>query len=120
MAGVRFPGERQENFLFPSGQTGSGAHPASYQIRTRGFYLGIKRTGRESGHSHLLPRSRIVLNRFFLHSKGCNAVGGRQAPYILELETMTELDPICEIGTWRRMKISMLWNETPCSPYSRR
>jgi hypothetical protein len=32
-------------------QTGSGAHPASYSVGTKGFFPGVKRPGREADHS---------------------------------------------------------------------
>jgi hypothetical protein len=32
-------------------QNGSGAHPASYPMGTRGSFPGVKRPGRESDHS---------------------------------------------------------------------
>jgi hypothetical protein len=32
-------------------QTGSGAHPASYPMDTRGSFPGVKRLGREADHS---------------------------------------------------------------------
>jgi len=37
--------------FIPRAQTGSGAHPASYPMGTRGLSLGVKRPGRESDHS---------------------------------------------------------------------
>jgi preprotein translocase subunit SecG len=40
-------------------QTGSGAHPASYPMGTRGSFPEVKRPGREADHSpHLVPRSK--------------------------------------------------------------
>jgi hypothetical protein len=48
---VRLP-EGAGNFsLHHRVQNGSGAHPASYQIGTGGFFPGVKRPGRESDHS---------------------------------------------------------------------
>jgi hypothetical protein len=41
-------------------QTGSGAHPASYPVGTRGSYPEIKRLGREADHS--VPSSAEVKN----------------------------------------------------------
>jgi hypothetical protein len=41
-------------------QTGSGAHPASYPVGTRGFFPGVKRPGREADHS--TPSSAEVKN----------------------------------------------------------
>jgi hypothetical protein len=52
--------------VFPYGglhhrvQNGSGAHPASYPMVTRGSFLGLKRPGREADHS--LPSSAEVKN----------------------------------------------------------
>jgi hypothetical protein len=54
MIGVRYP-EGAGNF-FPFHhrvQTGSGVHPASYQMGTGVLSLGIKRPGREADHSSL-------------------------------------------------------------------
>jgi hypothetical protein len=41
-------------------QTSSGAHRASYPVGTRDSFLGVKRPGREAGHSH--PSSAEVKN----------------------------------------------------------
>jgi hypothetical protein len=41
-------------------QNGSGVHPASYPIGTRGFFPGVKRPGREADHSP--PSSAKVKN----------------------------------------------------------
>jgi hypothetical protein len=41
-------------------QTGSGAHPAYYLTDTRGFFPGVKRSGREADHSS--PSSANVKN----------------------------------------------------------
>jgi hypothetical protein len=35
----------------PNIQTGSGAHPASYSVGTRGSFPGVKQPGHEIGHS---------------------------------------------------------------------
>jgi hypothetical protein len=49
---VRFP-EGAGNFsLHYRVQNGSGAHPASYPMGTRGSSLGVKRPRREADHSH--------------------------------------------------------------------
>jgi hypothetical protein len=52
---------RGSRFRFPAGagnfslhhrvQNGSGAHPASYPIGTRGCFPGVKLPGREADHS---------------------------------------------------------------------
>jgi hypothetical protein len=53
--------DRDENFsLHYRVQTGSGAHPASYPVGTRGPFLGIKAVGREADHSP--PSSAEVKN----------------------------------------------------------
>jgi hypothetical protein len=55
---VRFP-EGAGNFsLHHRVQNGSGAHPASYAVGTRGSSLMVKRPGREADHS--LPSSSKV------------------------------------------------------------
>jgi hypothetical protein len=51
--GVRIPAGAGNFFLHHCVQTGSGAYPASYPMRTRIFSLGVKRPGREADHSHL-------------------------------------------------------------------
>jgi hypothetical protein len=64
-AGVRFPADGKRFF---STHSDPGAHPASYQKRTRGlFRLGVKQPGSEADHSlHLVPISRMV--ELYLHS----------------------------------------------------
>jgi hypothetical protein len=49
-------------------QNGSGAHPASYPMGTRGSFSGVKRLGREADHS--LPSSAEVKEcvELYLHS----------------------------------------------------
>jgi hypothetical protein len=49
-------------------QNGSGAHPASYPMGTRGSFPAIERPGRESDHS---PPSSAEVEKFlelYLHS----------------------------------------------------
>jgi hypothetical protein len=59
-AGVRFPGgERESSFLY-SVQTGSGTHPGSYPMDTRGGFPGVKRQEHET--DHLPPSSTEVKN----------------------------------------------------------
>jgi hypothetical protein len=49
---VRFPAGAAGNFsLHHRVQNGSGAHPASYPMGTRGSFLGLKRPRREADHS---------------------------------------------------------------------
>jgi hypothetical protein len=50
-AGVRFLAGARYFSLLHSVQTGSGAHPASYPIGSRGALPGAKRPGREADHS---------------------------------------------------------------------
>jgi hypothetical protein len=60
---VRFPA-RAENFsLHYRVQNGSGVHPASYQMGTGGFSLGVKRPGHEADHS---PPSSAELQYVFM------------------------------------------------------
>jgi hypothetical protein len=51
MIGFRFHTGAGKFSLHYHVQTGSGAHPASYPMGTRGSFLGIKRPGREADHS---------------------------------------------------------------------
>jgi hypothetical protein len=48
---VRFPAAAGNFSLHHRVQNGSGAHPASYPMGTRGFSLRVKRPGREAYHS---------------------------------------------------------------------
>jgi hypothetical protein len=48
---VRFPTGSGNFSLHHLVQNGSGAHPASYSMGTRGSSLGVKRPGREADHS---------------------------------------------------------------------
>jgi hypothetical protein len=48
---VRFPAGAGNFSLHHHVQNGSGAHPDSYSMGTRGFSLGVKRPGREADHS---------------------------------------------------------------------
>jgi hypothetical protein len=50
-SGVRVPAEAGNFSLHHRVQTGSGAHPASYPVGTRGSSLGVKRLGCEADHS---------------------------------------------------------------------
>jgi hypothetical protein len=51
MIGVRIPAGAGNFSLRHRVQTGSGAHPASYPVGTKGPLLGVKRPGREADHS---------------------------------------------------------------------
>jgi hypothetical protein len=54
-------GSNPGNFYFHHRvQSGSGAHPASYPIGTRGSFSAVKRPGRETDHSP--PSSAEVKN----------------------------------------------------------
>jgi hypothetical protein len=48
---VRFPVGAVNFSLHHRVQNGSGAHPASYPMGARGFFLWVKRQGREADHS---------------------------------------------------------------------
>jgi hypothetical protein len=62
---VRFPAVH--DFSLHNVHTGSGAHANSCRMGTwDSFPRGVKRQGRESDHSRLVPRSRIV--ELYLHS----------------------------------------------------
>jgi hypothetical protein len=69
-AGVRNPAGARF-FSFPQRQTGSGAHPASYQVGTRGIPPRVKRPGvKLISHLHIVPRSRMV--KINLHVRICS------------------------------------------------
>jgi hypothetical protein len=57
---VRIPAGAGNFSLHHRVQNGSGAHPVSYPMGTRGFSLGVKRQGHESDHSP--PSSAEVKN----------------------------------------------------------
>jgi len=48
---VRFPAGAGNFSLHHRVQNGSGAHPVSYPMDTRGSFLGVKRAGRAADHS---------------------------------------------------------------------
>jgi hypothetical protein len=50
-ARIRFPVGSKDFSLLYSVQNGSGAHPTSYPMSTRGSIPGVKRPGREPDHS---------------------------------------------------------------------
>jgi hypothetical protein len=60
-SGVRVPVEAGNFPLHHRIQTGSGAHPASYPMGTRGSFLGGKAAGActLTTHLHIVPRSRM-------------------------------------------------------------
>jgi hypothetical protein len=56
---VRFSAGAGDFSLHHRVQNGSGAHPPSYSMGTRGSFVGVKWPGREADHSpHLVPRSK--------------------------------------------------------------
>jgi hypothetical protein len=57
---VRFPAGAVNFSLHPCIQNGSGTHPASYPMGTRGSFPGVKRPGREADHPP--PSSAEVKN----------------------------------------------------------
>jgi hypothetical protein len=65
---VRFPAGAGNFSLHHRLQNGSGAHPASYTVGTRGSFPGVKRPGCEADHSP--PSSAEVKEwvELFLHS----------------------------------------------------
>jgi hypothetical protein len=64
--------------LHHSVQNGSGAHPASYPVSTRGCFLGVKRPGRDADHSP--PSSAEVKEwvELYLHSPSTPAWRGAE------------------------------------------
>jgi len=58
----RFPAEAGNFSLHHRVQNGSGSHPASYSMGTRGSFPGGKRPGREADHS--LPSSSRSKNEW--------------------------------------------------------
>jgi hypothetical protein len=48
---VQFPAGAWNFSLYHRVQNGSGAHPASHPMVTRGSFPGVKRQGREADHS---------------------------------------------------------------------
>jgi hypothetical protein len=50
-SGVRFPAGAGNFSLSHRVQNGSGAHPASYPMGTRGSFPRVKQPGREADHS---------------------------------------------------------------------
>jgi hypothetical protein len=49
-------------------KNGSGAHPASYPMGTRGSFPGVKRPGRESHHSSPSSAEVNECMELYLHS----------------------------------------------------
>jgi hypothetical protein len=59
-SGVRVPAGAGNVSLHHRVQTGSGTHPVSYPMDTKGSSLGVRRLGREA--DHLPPSSAEVKN----------------------------------------------------------
>jgi hypothetical protein len=57
---VRFPAGAGNFSLHHRVQNGSGAHPASYAMGSRGYFRGVKRPGREADHQ---PPSSTEVNK---------------------------------------------------------
>jgi hypothetical protein len=70
--GVRLPVVGSRITLLHVVQTGSGVHPASYPMSTRGSFPRVKRAGREAGHSpHLICETiRAFFNNRWVSPKG--------------------------------------------------
>jgi hypothetical protein len=62
VSGVRFPAEAENFSLHHRVQNGSGSHPTSYPMGTRGSFPGLKRPRREADHSP--PYSAEVKNEW--------------------------------------------------------
>jgi hypothetical protein len=65
-SGVRVPTGAGNLFLHHHDQTGSGTHPASYPMGTRGTFLGVKRPGH--GFDHSPPPSAKVKTEWSYNS----------------------------------------------------
>jgi hypothetical protein len=76
MIGVRFPAGAG-NFSIHRVETGSGPHPASYPMRTRGSFPGGKAAGGEADHSP--PSSAEVKNAWSYTSTPPNEPSWRGA-----------------------------------------
>jgi hypothetical protein len=73
------------NFSHHRVQTGSGVHPASYPMATKGFSLGVKRPEREADHSY--PTSAKVKDcmDIYLHSPNTPSWRGDQLKHMTTL-----------------------------------
>jgi hypothetical protein len=56
---------RSRIFTSPIVQTGSGVHPTSYMMGTGGSFPGVKRPGREAGHS---PPSNAEVKKMWIYT----------------------------------------------------
>jgi hypothetical protein len=88
MTGIRFPTGAGNCSLLHHVQTGSGAHPASCPMGTRGYFPGNKAAGSQglklTTHLHLVPRSKECVELYLhspkvLHSRAHN--GPLTGPY---------------------------------------
>jgi hypothetical protein len=77
-SGVRFPAEAGNFSLHHRVQNGSGVHPASYPMGTRGSFPGVKRPGRESDHSPPSSAEVKELVELYLHSPNTPSWRGAQ------------------------------------------
>jgi hypothetical protein len=68
MIGVRFPAGAGNFSLQHHVQTGSGAHPVSYPLSNGALSLGVKRPGREAGHSPPSTSEVKECVELYLHS----------------------------------------------------
>jgi hypothetical protein len=69
--GVRFLAGAGNFSLNHPAQSGSGDHPASYPIGTRGSFLDVKRPGRETDHSPPSSAEAKECVELYLHSPIC-------------------------------------------------
>jgi hypothetical protein len=67
-SGVPVPVGAGNFSLHHRAQTGSGAHPASYPMGTRGSFLGVKRPERKADHSPPSSAKVKVCVGIYLHS----------------------------------------------------
>jgi hypothetical protein len=73
--GIRLPVGAGNFSLRHNAHTGSGAHPASYLMGTRGTSLGVKRSGvKLTSHLHLVPRSKNVWSYIYTPLKRLHGV----------------------------------------------
>jgi hypothetical protein len=78
MIGVRLPAGAG-NFSLHRVRNGSGAHPASYPMGTRGSFPGVKAAGRETDHSS--PTSAYVKECVNLYFHSPNTPSWRDAQF---------------------------------------
>jgi hypothetical protein len=66
---VRFPAGAGNFSLHHRVQNGSGAHPFSYPMDTRGSFPGVKRPGHEADHSLPSTAEVKIWGELYLHSR---------------------------------------------------